>query len=236
MQKLTRRRTIYITVLVAVIVIVPVLLRYTSSQEKTALPPGLPPFKNFPEVVDLAPDAEIEQRFASLSYGVHVFLWWNESYRTWDLENVRLMNFAYVKESFSWSNIQPQRDSWDWSIADEVVAEVLYRGRRLVARIDDAPDWAVQPQGNNAPPYDIDALRVYCATLAQRYAGQIEAYQVWNEPNLAREWGEQPPNPAGYVELLVACAGAIREADPAAIIISAGLSPTRTPHLTPIPH
>jgi polysaccharide biosynthesis protein PslG len=35
-----------------------------------------------------------------------------------------------------------------------------------------------------------------------RYRGRIQAYQVWNEPNLGREWGERTPNAAEYVELL----------------------------------
>lgn len=186
--------------------------------------------ETYPEVSDLAPDAITDQKFASLSYGVHTFLWWNADYRAWDLENIRLMNFAYVKQSFSWRNIQPKPDVMDWSIADEVVAEAIYRGRRIVARIDGAPDWAMQPHPENfeRPPYDLDRLALYCEALATRYQGQIEAYQIWNEPNLSREWAEQTPNAVAYVELLRVCSDAIRRADPDAIIISAGLSPTGT--------
>jgi hypothetical protein len=54
----------------------------------------------------------------------------------------------------------------------------------------------------------------------------VAAYQVWNEPNLAREWGGRSPDPAAYVELLRVCYIGIKSADPEAIVISAGLSPT----------
>jgi hypothetical protein len=54
----------------------------------------------------------------------------------------------------------------------------------------------------------------------------VAGYQVWNEPNLAREWGGQTPDPAAYVELLRVCNAAIKEADPQALVISAGLAPT----------
>jgi len=64
--------------------------------------------------------------------------------------------------------------------------------------------------------------------LADRYRGGIHAYQVWNEPNLSREWGGQPPDPTGYVELLKACYVAIKRADPNALVISAGMAPTGT--------
>lgn len=203
-------------------------------QKEEAAPPVTtneiyPSQKDYPEVSDLAANAEIDMKFASLSYGVHTFLWWNSTYRTWDLDNVRQMNFAYVKQSFSWSNIESQSGAYDWSLADEVVAEVEYRGRRLVARIDGAPEWSIQkPQHWKDAPFDLQAFSAFCGTLATRYKGKIEAYQIWNEPNLEREWGGYVPSPEGYVKLLVACSSAIREADPQAIIISAGLSPTGT--------
>ena len=30
--------------------------------------------------------------------------------------------------------------------------------------------------------------------VADRYKGRIRAYEVWNEPNLAREWGGRLPD------------------------------------------
>lgn len=209
---------------------------YLTNRQTEPIPYQLPPAKSYPEVADLAPDAVGERRLASLSYGVHTFLWWNSTYRSWDLENIRLMNFGYVKESFAWSNIQGERDMWDWSLADEVVAEAEHRGVQIMARIDDPPTWAIQPKADvTRAPYDLAAFEIYCRTLSERYQGQIDAYQVWNEPNLTREWAEQPPNPAAYVELLAACARGLRAGDAEALIISAGLSPTGTRDLSALP-
>ena len=56
----------------------------------------------------------------------------------------------------------------------------------------------------------------YCGAIATRYAGRIAAYQIWNEPNLAREWGGHSPSAGEYVELLRVCSEAIRAADPQA--------------------
>ena len=71
--------------------------------------------------------------------------------------------------------------------------------------------------------------------MAERYRGRIGAYQVWNEPNLSREWGELPPDPVHYTELLKVCYEAIKAADPQAIVISAGLAPTGTESVDAMP-
>ena len=66
--------------------------------------------------------------------------------------------------------------------------------------------------------------------LAERYQGRIAAYQVWNEPNLSREWGEV----SRLAQLNIqSCSGSllrghVKTADPQAIVISAGLAPTGT--------
>jgi hypothetical protein len=213
-----------------------VIFALSQDQEPAPIYSLLPPPKTFPAVSNLGEGAAIEGGFPSLSYGVHTFLWWNESYRTWDLDNMRQMNFYYARQSFSWDTIQPLPGVWKWHLADEVVAEAAYRGRYLVARIDAPPDWVVRPQSDpRQAPYDLAALEEFCYTLSARYSGQIVGYQVWNEPNLAREWSEQVPNPAAYVQVLAACARGLRAGDPAAIVISAGLSPTGNRDLQALP-
>jgi hypothetical protein len=149
--------------------------------------------------------------------------------RTLDLDNIRLMNFTHVKQRFSWHDVQPFADMWQWDKADGVVDEIAHRNLHVIARLDGPPTWAQIAPGDLAePPVDLDAWATYCATLAARYRGRIAGYQVWNEPNLAREWVGQTPNAAAYVRLLAACADAIRANDPDAVIISAGLAPTGT--------
>lgn len=178
---------------------------------------------------DFAPEAVVQRAFPSLTYGVHAFLWWNETMRTIDLDNIRLMAFTHVKQRFSWQTLEPVRGEWHWDKADGVVGEVEYRGLKLIARLDGPPEWAQRaPAGPGDPPVDVDAWAAFCGTLAERYRGRIAGYQVWNEPNLNREWLNHPPDPAGYVALLAPCAAAIRAADPDAVVISAGLAPTGT--------
>lgn len=222
------RRTVgvaFITLWVAIgIGLLGALYRANNAASTAPLPTPTPPIPT-----ELAPQAVTERAFPSLTYGVHAFLWWNETMRTLDLDNIRLMKFTHIKQRFSWANIEPLRGEWHWDKADGVVAEVRYRGLELVARLDGPPDWAVRaPQSPDDPPLDLDAWGEFCGTLATRYRGQIAGYQIWNEPNLRREWMDNPPNAAGYVHVLRTCSDAIRAADPDAVIISAGLAPTGT--------
>jgi hypothetical protein len=177
------------------------------------------------------------RKFPSIAYGVHVSVWWNETARARDFEYVRLMRFGYAKQIFGWRDIQPvETQPEDWSIADDVVAEANYRGVKLIARLGKPPDWAIRLDRNEyEPPFDERAFGRFCGALAARYKGRIVGYQVWNEPNLDREWLHKTPNAAAYVKVLAACSAAIRAADPQAIIITAGLAPTGTlsPHSIP---
>ncbi len=167
--------------------------------------------------------------FPSLTYGIQAFLWWDTGAAGKHLDWVRLLSFSHVKQIFAWSDLEARPGRWDWTQADRILGEIERRGLRLVIRLGQAPDWARAPDhrlANDAPPADIEAWRGYCAAVAKRYAGRVVAYQIWNEPNLSREWGGQRPDPAEYVRLLAACSESIRAEDPDATLISAGLAPT----------
>src|SRR5260221_7734994 len=140
---------------------------------------------------DLGANLIQHEAFPSLSYGIQAFLWWNAYTRSRDLERVRQMRFDYVKQIVDWADLQPEPDRpYNWQNLDDVAGEVQYRQLKLVARIGKAPYWAERAPGSdeNQPPVDLKALETFCHDLAARYKGRIAAYQVWNEPNLDREW------------------------------------------------
>lgn len=80
----------------------------------------------------------------------------------------------------------------------------------------------------NGPPDNLQDYLDFLFALATRYQGRIRAYEIWNEPNLSREWGGHAPNAAEYVNMLRAAYRTIKRADPNAMVISAGLTPTGT--------
>jgi hypothetical protein len=62
-----------------------------------------------------------------------------------------------------------------------------------------------------------------------RYRGKIRYYQIWNEPNLAFEWGNQDVSAAAYARLLQVAYTRAKAADPDCVIIAGALAPTIDP-------
>ena len=174
----------------------------------------------------------VVRSFPSPDYGIHAFLWWRPDVALRDLDLVNEMGFNWVKQNFPWREIEGiEKGKYDWYRTDLIVDEVERAGLKLVVRLDRQPFWS-EPLDNqwqeNGPPGDLNDFGDFCGAVAGRYRGRIDAYQVWNEPNLDREWGLRSPDPAEYTEMLRVCYLAIQAADPEAIVISAGLAPTGT--------
>lgn len=201
--------------------------------------------------VPLSPTAltsheEVVQHFASPAYGIQTFLWWQPNIDRWqagvkprDVQLIEDMGFDWIKQQFAWRDIEGiEKGRHDWWRPDQIVAATESAGLKLVARLDRQPFWSQEPNSplkENRPPADLNDFGDFCREISSRYRGRIAAYQVWNEPNLGREWGDQPPNPLEYTALLKVCYEAIKAADPKAVVISAGLAPTgtRSLHVTP---
>jgi polysaccharide biosynthesis protein PslG len=165
---------------------------------------------------------------SSPDYGIQAFLWWRPEVASRDLGLIKDMGFRWVKQVFAWSDIEgAQKGHYNWAQADNVVRMAEEAGIKLLARVDRAPAWT-GAQEPNGPPTNYADFGDFCYALASRYKGKIQAYEIWNEPNLAREWGGKPPSPQEYTRLLAIAYQRIKEADPDALVISAGLTPTGT--------
>lgn len=156
-------------------------------------------------------------------FGAQAFMWWREDVADRDLTLMKNAGFRWVKQWFAWDDIEGAgRGQYDWSIPDRIVNQVEEHGLNLLVRVDREPGWA------GPPPQNTEAFLEFLAELAQRYKGRIDAIQIWNEPNLAREWGNKPPNAAEYAELLRRSYETIKAIDPNMTVITAGMAPTGT--------
>lgn len=147
------------------------------------------------------------------------------------LEMVREMGAPWIVEYFPWAYHEPLPGLFDWSHSDLVIEHARRQGLTVIARLGFVPEWA-RPRDSASsylPPERYDDFGDFVYAFVQRYRGQVDYIVVWNEPNLALEWGFQPIDPEGYTELLAVAYRRAREADPAVKVLGGALAPTLAP-------
>ncbi len=174
------------------------------------------------------PSGEASLRLNSPEYGMQAFLWYKPEVASRDVQTVKQAGFGWIKQGVGWRDVEPAKGNFVWDTLDEIVKWMDEQDLDMIARLDHQPAWASGGSTTNGPPANYEDFGDFCYALASRYKGRIRAYEIWNEPNLAREWGGRRPNPAEYAALLKVAYERIKEADPNAIVVSAGLTPTGT--------
>ena len=144
-----------------------------------------------------------------------------------ELAWIKASGAQWVRVDFDWSVSQPRADAFDWQYLDRIVDMTQRHELRILAVISNAPEWArVRGTGQHGEPVNPESFAGFADLVTRRYAPRgVGTWEIWNEPNVVDFW-EPAPNPAAYAELLRLSAAAIRRADPEAVILSGGLSPT----------
>lgn len=180
--------------------------------------------------LDTAPLAPINHK-ADIPYGINTFLQQEVEAEKIEsmLQMIRGAGFGWLRQEFPWEDLEVTgRGQFDWAKYDRIVERTAAHGLRLLVRLSNPPAWSrADPQaGDLAPPDDLQDFVNYAAAVAERYRGRITHYQVWNEPNIFPEWGNDFVDPARYTELLCRAYAALKRVDPAIVVVNAALAPT----------
>lgn len=149
-----------------------------------------------------------------------------------DLTAMKAIGVNSVRVDADWSGVQPDGpSSFDWGALDQTVSFIRAAGMSVDLVIDGCPRWAATASSSDssAPtPASPGQYASFAAQVAARFAPLgVEIYEIWNEPNIAVFW-QPSPNPSAYTAMLKAAYSAIKNIDPAAIVVSGGLSPSAT--------
>ncbi len=140
---------------------------------------------------------------------------------------VKAMGFNWIKINLSWKSVEGTKGIiGSWSSYDAAVDTARSNGFSILMRVDDSPQWASGSTASNAPPIDDNDLANFMYLVAQHFKGKVQAYEIWNEPNLSIEWGNQPPDPIKFGRMLKALYPRVKQADPSAIVVTGGVSTT----------
>lgn len=170
--------------------------------------------------------------------GVGVHPWRFESSERapfWALRDpeVRDRSFAALQDAgvkrarvdLRWNVAEPLlKGVYDWSEFDAIHRSAVAHGIQLLPVIAFTPPWANESAGIWAPPREPSDFGDFVAAALERYP-DIDAWEIWNEPNLAFFW-RPSPNVGDFVALLRAADEARKRVGSGAKLISGGLSST----------
>jgi hypothetical protein len=134
---------------------------------------------------------------------------------------IKQSGFDWIRQTFPWAQIEPEQGQFDWAKWDRIVQDS--GDLNLIAVLDTAPLWAAPSRLE--PPTSTLQFANFARSLALRYGDRIDYYQIWDEPNLGDRWHGEV-NPVEYAEMLRQARDAIKQVDPTATIVLAGLAPT----------
>jgi hypothetical protein len=149
--------------------------------------------------------------------GVHTRL--TDEVEAWKIKRnlamVREMGASWIVEYFPWAYHEPFPGFFDWSHSDLVVNHANRQGLTVIARLGFVPEWARPHDSASSylPLKRYADFGDYVQAFVDRYGNRVPVIIVWNEPNLALEWGFQPIDPAGYTDLLAVAYERVQQSD-----------------------
>ena len=136
----------------------------------------------------------------------------------------------WVKQQIPWQEVENQPGVYYWDATDRFVDTMNSRGLYVFLSVVKAPDFYKLPEmagTGHGPPTDPTTFRTFMRELATRYRGRVQAYELWNEANLQREWPTLwQGNPyQEYLELIKQGYMGVKEGDPDAIVVLGAMTP-----------
>jgi hypothetical protein len=163
---------------------------------------------------------------SNFAYGFQVHMWdLSPQGKGLVVGDVTQAGFNWLKHQVEWTAVEPTAGQYDWSELDSIVSAATAAGLHIVVSVQHAPTFYRGPSSGLMPADPTNYQKVMQA-MASRYAGKIQAYELWNEENLAREAGQGNVDPSAYLPLLKAGYAGTKAGDPNAQVILGALSPT----------
>lgn len=155
------------------------------------------------------------------------FLWFAPERYQRQIDRLQALGLQWVRLDLHWDRLETAENQYQVADLDHLVQVLGERQLKSVfylvgsARfITSAP--ADSPYQDQYPPRDPAVFAQRMALLAKRYPS-VDAWQVWNEPNLLGFWRPQA-DAAGYARLLQSSTTALRQVAPDKPVVAAGMA------------
>src|SRR5271167_2917935 len=148
------------------------------------------------------------------------------------IADVRALGTHWVRMFAPWPDLEPARGVFaaNWLASYEQVFNALPAGTKVIIDVVDTPRWETGSSNEHTPPANPGDYAAFLGALAQRWAGRVSAFEIWNEED-SPSWWTGAPDPAAYAQLLKATYPVVKAADPSATIVLGGLTGNDYPFL-----
>ena len=165
----------------------------------------------------------------------------DQAYRSAQFAAQSQLGVGIVRQPLEWSQVELSPGYFDFSAYDGFVGNAAAAGVQILPVLVGPPEFrSSRPADSTSramfPPESNADFATFAGAAVRRYGTggsfwmehpsvpyrPIHSWQVWNEPNIPN-WWRSGPSARRYVALLRAGAAAIREADPGAEVVAAGL-------------
>ncbi len=186
--------------------------------------------KNNPAFV---PGAPPQQGNSDFVYGFNAILYgqgstpWQDRGRA--LQLTKNAGFGWIRQQVRWMDLHDRSGAIFWAELDNIVEDSHRSGVKLLLSVVAAPGWTTSNGRNGMPSREhFGTFNYFMGEMAKRYKGKVQAYEIWNEQNLAAENGGRVASAGLYMDMLVGASQAIKANDSAALIVSGAPSSTET--------
>ena len=155
--------------------------------------------------------------FAGSPYGICAHLHIADAKtRAASLARMAEAGIGWFRTDFAWAGIERRPGEYDFTVYDAMMAEAKERGIRVLPILDyDNP--RVYPDFAWQHPREWCA---FAAAVVERYRADLEAVEVWNEPNIP--FWKPKPDAAQYAQFLKLTFAAIRRVAPEVRVLMGG--------------
>ena len=163
-----------------------------------------------------------------IEYGFNTFLVGGQtdgSYNNATVGKVKEAGFGWVRIQLIWRDFEREPGFYDFAITDPQIDAAHNAGLRVLLSVVKSPEWAQPGGGLPETQGGLDAFYNMMRRLSGRYAGKVQAYEIWNEQNLGGETGNNV-RVAPYLNVLKNGYQGVKKNDPTAWVLFGGLTPT----------
>jgi len=141
-------------------------------------------------------------------------------------------HIGWDRITFYWSSLNPASGVWDegkFSELQGILTDAQVRGQQVMLILSGAPAWCGGGSNGNTP-CDIESWKSYVDEVSRRFAGQIAAYEIWNEPDINTDpgyavgWDPDINTYPRYVDYLAEAARIIRRNAPGTLIVGPAMA------------